>query len=48
MLILSAIVLYPGWQFAYNKIEKAIAAMGERGTKILRQVEGNEEIKKKA
>lgn len=38
--------LYPGWNWAYKKIEKAIAAMGERGTKIPDQVQTDKEDKK--
>ena len=38
--------LYPGWDWAYKKIEKAISAMGERGTKIPEKVETTKEAKK--
>jgi NAD+ synthase (glutamine-hydrolysing) len=41
--------LYPGWDWAWKKIEKSITAMGERGTKVPVQVEDkNEETKKEA
>lgn len=38
--------LYPNFTWAYNKIEKAIKAMGERGTKIPEHVDIGGEVKK--
>lgn len=32
--------LYPGWDWAWKKIERSIAAMGETGTKIPKGEEG--------
>jgi NAD+ synthase (glutamine-hydrolysing) len=37
--------LYPGWQWAWDKIEKKIAAMGDRGTAVPEPLEESESKK---
>jgi NAD+ synthase (glutamine-hydrolysing) len=36
--------LYPSLDWAWRKIERTIASMGERGTKVPEAVEGKKEV----